>query len=107
MLLPGPPDAPLLFGVSDDFAWNVRDSRPLELGVTAVGRGSFQIEYDAWENPFQPLALVELSDTGAEQTFSFRLDKARLGNSQDGGDFRIVATPGTQLEIRAISLRIV
>jgi hypothetical protein len=73
--------------------------------VSAVGKGSFQIEYDSWENPFEPLMPVELSGDGAEQTASFRLDQARLGNSQDGGDFRIVAAPGTQLEIRAISLR--
>jgi hypothetical protein len=105
-LLPAPPDAPLLFGVSDDFAWNVRDSRRLELAVTAAGHGSFQVEYDSWENPFQPLAPVELSDNGRAQTVSFQLDRARLSNSQDGGDFRIVAAPGTQLEIRAISLRI-
>jgi len=103
--LPAPPDAPLLFGISDDFAWNVRDVRPLELAVTAAGHGSFRIEYDSWENPFHPLAPVELSDNGLEQTVSFQLDQARLGNSQNGGDFRIVATPGTQLEIRAIGLR--
>jgi len=105
MLLPAPPDAPLLFGISDDFAWNVRDLRSLELAVTAAGHGSFQIEYDSWENPFQPLAPVELRDNHMEQTISFQLDQARLGNSQDGSDFRIIATPGTQLEIRAISLR--
>jgi len=48
---------------------------------------------------------MQLSDDGVERTVSFQLDRARLGNSQDGGDFRIVATPGTQLELRAISLR--
>jgi hypothetical protein len=105
MLLPAQPAAPLLFGISDDFAWNIRDSRPLELVVTAAGHGSFQIEYDSWENPFQPLAPVQLSDDGLEHAVSFQLERARLGNSQDGGDFRIVATPETQLELRAISLR--
>jgi len=105
MLLPAPPDTPLLFGISDDFAWNIRESRPLELVVTAAGHGSFQLEYDSWENPFQPVVPVQLSDDGVERAFSFQLDRARLGNSQDGGDFRIVTTPGTQLELRAISLR--
>jgi hypothetical protein len=102
-LLPTPPDAPLLFGVSDDFYWNRRDPRPLDLRVTCAGHGSYHVEYDHWENPFQPLAAVRL-DNGAEQTANFRLDRARLGNSQDGGDFRIVPAPGTRLEIRAISL---
>ncbi len=105
MLLPTPPDAPLIFSISDDFAWNVCDAPALELTITAAGHGSFQIEYDSWDRPFQPLTPVNLSDNGQEQTVSFRLDQARLGNSQDGGDFRIVPTPGTQLDIRAISLK--
>lgn len=105
-LLPAPRDAPLLFGVSDDFYWNVRDPRPLELRVTYVAhtQGSLQIEYDSWENPFQPLAPIVLAGDGTQHTVSFLLDDARLGNSQDGGDFRIVLNPGTRIEIRSISL---
>jgi hypothetical protein len=103
-LLPAPPDTPLLFGVSDDFYWNRGDSRPLELRITCAGSGSFHVEYDAWANPFQPLAPVALAEDRAEQTASFRLDDARLGNSQDAGDFRIVLAPETLIDIRAISL---
>jgi len=105
-LLPAPPDAPMIFGVGDDWYWNRREARPLELDVTYADRaaGSFQIEYDAWDDPFRQLARVALSGDGAEHTVSFQLDHARLGNSQDGGDFRIVPAPGSRLEIRAISL---
>jgi len=105
-LLPAPPDAPLLFGVSDDFYWNRHDPRPLELRVTYTGHGegSFHVEYDGWEGPFQPLARIAVGHDSAQHTVSFLLDNARLGNSQDGGDFRIVPAPGTRIEIGAISL---
>ena len=106
ILLPAPPDAPQFFGVSDDFYWNRRGPKPLELCVTYAGHtdGSFQIEYDGWENPFQSLGTIAIDGDGAQHTASFLLDNARLGNSQDGADFRIVTAPGTRVEIRAISL---
>jgi hypothetical protein len=100
------PDAPLLFAVSDDFYWNRRVPRPLELRVTYQdgGAGSFWVEYDTWDTPFQPSSPVTLSADGATHTLSLQLDDARFGNSQDGGDLRIVSAPGTHLEIREVTL---
>jgi hypothetical protein len=105
-LLPTPPDAALLFGVSDDFYWNRRDPLPLELKMTyaAHSSGSFHIQYDGWENPFQSLAPIEVEGDGAEHIIRLVLENARLGNSQDGGDLRVVPAPGTRVEIRAITL---
>jgi hypothetical protein len=112
-LLPVPPDltatydAPLQFAVSDDFYWNQREPQPLELSVTYAdcGVGSFWIEYDAWGGPFQPTAPVALCGDGMTHTTSFRLENARLGNSQNWGDLRLARTPGTPLQIGRLSLR--
>jgi hypothetical protein len=100
------PDQPLLLAASDDFYWNERTPSPLELRVSYLddGGGNVWVEYDAWGSPFQPTEPVALRGDGATHTASFRLADARLGNSQDGGDFRLVHTPGARLEIREMSL---
>jgi hypothetical protein len=100
------PDAPLLFAVSDDFYWNMRTPHPLELSVTYLdqGGGSFWIEYDTWDDPFQPGEPIVLSGDGLRHTTSVRLPDARLGNSQDGGDLRLARSPGARLEICEMSL---
>jgi len=100
-------DAPLRFAVSDDFYWNRRVPEPLELGVTYTdhGAGSFWIEYDTWRDPFQPTAPVTLHGNGMTCVATFRLDDARLGNSQGGADLRLVRAPGTALGLRSLVLR--
>jgi hypothetical protein len=100
-------DAPLQFAVSDDFYWNRRAPQPLELRVTYTdyGAGSFWIEYDAWRDPFAPTAPVILDGGDTTRTASFRLDDARLGNSQDWSDLRLVRSPGTALGIAELALR--
>jgi hypothetical protein len=100
------PDAPLLFAVSDDFYWNARAPIPLELRVTYQdqARGSFWVEFDTWDNPFHPAAPITLIGDGAAHTASFWLEGARLGNSQDGGDFRLARSHGARLEVRAVTL---
>jgi hypothetical protein len=68
------------------------------------GGGSFWIEYDTWDDPFQPGAPIVLSGDGLAHTTSVRLSDARLGNSQDGGDLRLARSPGARLEICEMSL---
>jgi len=100
-------DGPLQFAVSDDFYWNRRAPRPIEIAVTYadVGAGSFWIEYDSWQNPFQPTAPVQLCGDGATRTAIFSLPDARLANSQDWGDLRLVRAPGTRLRVEELVLR--
>jgi hypothetical protein len=100
-------DAPLQFAVSDDFYWNRRAPQPLELHISYEdqGAGSFWVEYDTWHDPFQRSAPVALHGDGAAHTAIFRLDDARLGNSQDWGDLRLVRTPGTRIGLRELALR--
>jgi hypothetical protein len=99
--------APMPFAVSDDFYWNQRVPEPLELCVTYkdCGAGSFWIEYDTWRNPFQPTASVTLCGSGATSTVTFRLDDARLGNSQSGSDLCLSRAPGTALRLQELVLR--
>jgi hypothetical protein len=100
-------DAPLQFAVSDDFYWNRRTPQPLELHITYEdrGAGSCWVEYDTWDNPFQRTAPVVLRGDGALHTATFRLDNARLGNSQDWADLRLVRTSGTAIGIQELVLR--
>lgn len=97
----------LQFAVSDDFYWNRRAPEPLELRVTYEdrGAGSFWVEYDTWADPFRPTAPITLRGDGGASTATFRLDDARLGNSQDWGDLRLVRAPGTQIGIKELVLR--
>jgi hypothetical protein len=105
--LAAPYDTPLQFAVSDDFYWNCRRPQPLELQISYHdrGAGSFWVEYDTWSDAFQRTAPVALCGDGAAHTASFRLDDARLGNSQDWGDLRLVRAPGTAIGIRELALR--
>jgi hypothetical protein len=100
-------DAPLQFAVSDDFYWNRRAPQPLELRITYEdrGAGSWWVEYDTWDDPFRRTAPVALHGHGAAHTATFRLDDARLGNSQDWADLRLVRTPGTAIGIQELVLR--
>ncbi|MFL5803527.1 MAG: DUF6687 family protein [Roseiflexaceae bacterium] len=100
-------DAPLQFAVSDDFYWNRRTPQPLELRITYEDRGAgrFWVEYDTWRDPFQRSAPVALDGDGATHIATFRLDDARLGNSQDWADLRLVRAPGTAIGIRELVLR--
>jgi hypothetical protein len=100
-------DAPLQFAVSDDFYWNRRTPQPLELRVTYQDRGSGScwVEYDTWDNPFKPTESIKLHGDGMVHTATFRFDDARLGNSQDWADLRLVRTPGTAIGIQELALR--
>jgi hypothetical protein len=97
----------LQLAVSDDFYWNRRRPEPLELLVTYEdrGAGSLWIEYDAWNDPFRPTPPINLTGEGATRTATFSLPDARLGNSQDWGDLRLVCTAGAQLALKELVLR--
>ena len=99
--------ASMSFAVSDDFYWNRQPSQALELSIDYedLKGGRFWVEYDAWQNPFQPTRTLQLSGDGTVQNARFRLMDARFGNSQDGGDFRLICTPGSALAIRKLVLR--
>jgi hypothetical protein len=98
---------PLAFAVSDDFYWNRRHPLPLELQVVCEDSdcGHFWIEYDTWTHPFQPTPPVTLYGDGKVRTLSLPFAEARFGNSQEGGDFRLMHSPGTRLTIRELVLR--
>lgn len=95
------------FAVSDDFYWNQREPQPLELRFTYQDRGpgSLHVEYETWQNPFQPTAPIELHGDGELHTATLRLDDARFGNGQDWGDLRLAWSPGTQLGVTEVALR--
>ena len=79
----------------------------VELRVTYEdrGAGSWWVEYDTWGDPFWRTAPVTVHGDGAAHTATFRLDDARLGNSQDWSDLRLVRTPGTAIGIQELVLR--
>jgi hypothetical protein len=99
-------DAQVRFAVSDDFVWNRHAPYPLELRVTYADHaaGSFWIEYDTWGDPFRPTPSITLAGDGQVHTATFRLDDARMGNSQHGADFRMAWSPAAHLELREMHL---
>lgn len=106
-LLPPAEGAPQSFAVSDDFYWNRRAPEPLELRVTYEDRraGRMWAEYDAWRDPCAPTAPAELRGDGATREAVFTIPDARMGNSQDGGDLRLIGEPESAFVVKELALR--